>query len=151
MPAKPRPNAAETVNSPTSSWVNMNATMARIWNIDPVSAVLRPPMRSEIQPQNWRLTKAVPNSTDSIAAPCETRMPRSLHNAGKCACGIAIGIQQKMLATPIRANTRLGGQPITVFGADRVPNASTRSGSSGGARRNIAASGTITTTWSRPK
>src|SRR4029077_11885081 len=116
MPAKPRPNAAETVNRPISSWVNMNAAMARIWQIEPVSTVLRPPMRSETQPQSWRLTKAVPNSTDSIAAPCDTRMPRSLHNAGKCACGIAIGIQQKMLAAPISANTRLGGQPNQCLG-----------------------------------
>ena len=71
-------------------------------------------MRSEIQPQNCRLTKAVPSSTDSIAAPCEARMPRSLQNAGKWACGMAIGTQQKMPAAAITAKTRLGGQPITV-------------------------------------
>src|SRR5262245_55799397 len=83
MPAKPNPNAAETANRPISSCVNMNADIAAIWHVEPASTVLRPPMRSEIQPQNCRLTKAVPSSTDSIAAPCEARMPRSLQNAGK--------------------------------------------------------------------
>src|SRR6266487_6988354 len=99
-------------------------------------------MRSETQPQNCRLINAVPNSTDNIAAPCDARMPRSLQNAGKCACGMAIGTQQKMLAPAISAKTRLGGQPITVLAADMALNAPTGSGSSGGGRRNIAASGT---------
>src|SRR5262249_14351930 len=95
MPAKPNPNAAETANRPISSCVNMNADIAAIWHVEPASTVLRPPMRSEIQPQNCRLTKAVPSSTDSIAAPCEARMPRSLQNAGKWACGMAIGTQRE--------------------------------------------------------
>ena len=84
-------------------------------------------MRSDTQPQNWRLTKAVPNSTDNIAAPCEARMPRSLQSAGRCACGMAIGMQQKMTAAATRTNTRLGGQPITVLGADAVPERAARS------------------------
>src|SRR5947208_15197673 len=116
MPANPKPKPAETVNKPISSWVNRNADMAAIWHADPASTVLRPPMRSETQPQNWRLTKAVPSNTDSISAPCEARMPRSLQNAGRCACGMAIGLQQKMQAAAINANTRLGGQPITALG-----------------------------------
>src|SRR5262249_38243313 len=150
MPAKPNPKAAETVNSPISSCVNMNAAMARGWKNEPGTTVGTPPMRSDTHPQNWRLMKAVPNSTDNIAAPCDARMPTSLQNAGKCACGMAIGTQQKMLAAAISAKTRLGGQPITVLGAESMPNAPTGSCSSGGGRRNSAANGTTTATSSRP-
>src|SRR5439155_19703928 len=98
------------------------------------STRLRPPMRSDTKPQNCRLMKEVPNSTDSIAAPCDARMPRSLQNAGKCACGMAIGTQQKMLAAAISAKTRFGGQPVTLLAVDMEPNAPTGSGSSGGGR-----------------
>src|SRR5229473_6786628 len=99
-------------------------------------------MRSDIQPQNWRLMKAVPKSTESIAAPWDARMPRSLQNAGKCCCGIAIGMQQKMTATATSANTGLGGHPITVPGADAASSGPLGSGASGGERKKIAASGT---------
>ena len=107
-------------------------------------------MRSETQPQNWRLTKAVPSNTDSIAAPCEARMPRSLQNAGRCACGMAMGMQQKMPAAAITANTRLGGQPITALGAEIASSVPIGSGNSGGGRRNIAASGTTTAASIKP-
>ncbi len=48
-----------------------------------------------------------------MAAPCDARMPRSVQSAGRCACGIAIGTQQKTTAIATSANTRLGGQPST--------------------------------------
>ena len=38
-------------------------------------------MRSEIAPQICRLRNAVPSKTDSISAPIERLMPRSLQNA----------------------------------------------------------------------
>ena len=103
MPAKPSPKASETVNRPTSSVVSRNAVIARIWKDDPTSTVMSPPMWSENQPQNWRLMKPAPSSTDSMAAPCDGRMPRSLQNAGRCACGIAIGMQHSIIATAISA------------------------------------------------
>ena len=56
-------------------------------------------MRSEIKPQIWRLKNAVPSSTDSIAAPWVGVMPRSLHSATRCACGIDIGMQQQKAAS----------------------------------------------------
>ena len=95
MPEKPRPKSAETANSPISSCVSVNATTARNCHIDPISTVISPPMRSEIHPQAWRLKNAVPSSTDSIAAPCEGRMPKSVHSATRWPCGIDIGTQQQ--------------------------------------------------------
>ena len=64
-------------------------------------------MRSAIPPQNWRLTKAAPSSTDSMAAPCEAAMPRSLQSATRCCCGIDIGTQQQKAATISIANTTI--------------------------------------------
>ena len=52
-------------------------------------------MRSEIQPHALRLKNAVPSSTESIAAPCDGRMPRSVQSATRWPCGIAIGTQQQ--------------------------------------------------------
>ena len=70
-------------------------------------------MRSEIAPQICRDRNAVPSSTDSITAPTERAMPRSLQNATRCCCGIAIGTQHSTAAPHIIANTRFGGQPST--------------------------------------
>ena len=55
--------------------------MATIWQTEPASTVRSPPIRSDTQPQNCRLKKAQPSSTDSIAAPCDGAMPRSVQNA----------------------------------------------------------------------
>ena len=69
----------------------------------------------------------------------------------QCACGIAIGTQQKTTAIATSANTRLGGHPST---RGRVEDAASRSpgiDNSGGWRRKIAASGTTTTASNRPK
>src|ERR1035437_8482462 len=110
MPEKPRPKAAATVNSPTSFWVSRNDVMAAACQADPISTVASPPMRSEIAPQICRLRNAVPSSTDSISAPTERAMPRSLQKATRWPCGIAIGMQHSTAAPHISANTALGGQ-----------------------------------------
>ena len=47
------------------------------------------------KPQNCRLTKAQPSSTESIAAPCDVGIPTSLQNATRWPCGIAIGTQHR--------------------------------------------------------
>ena len=93
MPLNPSPKIAATANSPASFWVSRNPIIATIWHTEPASTVRNPPMRSATQPQNCRLTKAQPSSTDSIAAPCDGGMPRSLQNATRWPCGIAIGTQ----------------------------------------------------------
>ena len=87
--------------------------MAAACQADPISTVASPPMRSEIAPQICRLRNAVPSSTDSISAPTERLMPRSLQKATRWPCGIAIGMQHSTAAPHISANTTLGGQPST--------------------------------------
>src|SRR5690349_19568097 len=114
IPEKPSPKIAVTVKSPTSSCVTASAMTEKNCQIDPSSTVIRPPMRSEIAPHIWREKNAMKSSMESIAAPCVGLMPRSLHNATRCDCGIDIGMQQQNDATAIMANTTLGGHPSTV-------------------------------------
>src|SRR5437764_368913 len=116
IPEKPRPNSAVTVNRPISSCVNAIAAIVQNCQAEPINMVIKPPIRSEIAPQICRLMKAVPSSSDSMAAPCVGLMPRSLHSATRCTCGIDIGMQQQNAATASIANTTLGGQPSTVGG-----------------------------------
>src|SRR5262249_61505772 len=75
------------------------------------SAVDKPPMRSEIQPQIWRLSNPTPSRTDSMAAPTVADMPRSLHSATRCACGIDIVTQHRNAASERRPNTTLAFHP----------------------------------------
>jgi hypothetical protein len=70
-------------------------------------------MRSEIAPQIWRLRKAVPSSTDSIAAPTARLMPRSPQKAMRWPCGIAIGMQHSTAAPQIMTKTMFGLRPST--------------------------------------
>ena len=77
------PKAAATVNSPASSCVNSNAVIDAACHAEPISTVATPPIRSDIAPQICRLKNAVPSSTDSIIAPTERLMPRSLQKATK--------------------------------------------------------------------
>src|SRR5712672_1060828 len=113
MPEKPSPKAAATVNSPASFCVDKNAAIDAACQADPISTVARPPTRSEITPQICRLRNAVPSSTDSIRAPIDRLIPRSLQKATKWPCGIAIGMQHSTPAPHLSANTALGGQPRT--------------------------------------
>src|SRR5262245_66267127 len=77
------------------------------------SAVDKPPMRSEIQPQIWRLSNPTPSRTDSMAAPTVADMPRSLHSATRCACGIDIVTQHRNAASERTPNTTLAVHPST--------------------------------------
>src|ERR1700721_1699232 len=113
MPEKPSPKAAATVNSPASFWVDRKAAIDAACQADPISTVARPPIRSAIAPQICRLRNAVPSSTDSIKAPADRLIPRSLQKATRWPCGIAIGMQHSTAAAHIAANTALGGQPRT--------------------------------------
>src|SRR5580692_12640691 len=113
MPEKPSPKAAVTVNRPASFCVNRKAVIDAACQADPISTVARLPIRSEITPQICRLRNAVPNSTDSIRAPIDRLIPRSLQKATRWPCGIAMGIQHSTAAPQITANTALGGQPST--------------------------------------
>ena len=88
-----------------------NAAIATAWHAEPASTAPSPPIRSAAHPQNMRLTKAQPSSTDSIAAPCAAGIPRSLQNATRCPAGIAIGTQHKNAAAQISACTRFAGRP----------------------------------------
>ena len=81
MPLKPRPKNVATANSPASLWVSRKPTMATIWQTEPASTVRNPPIRSATRPQNSRLKKAQVSNTDSIAAPCDGAMPRSVQSA----------------------------------------------------------------------
>src|SRR4051794_13995217 len=113
MPEKPSPKAAATVNRPASFCVDRKAVIAAACQADPINTVARPPTRSEITPQICRLRNAVPSSTDSIRAPIDWLIPRSLQKAIRWPCGIAIGMQHSTAAPHIDANTALGGQPRT--------------------------------------
>src|SRR3954471_1138296 len=145
MPEKPSPKIAVTANRPISSCVLMIAMIERNCQSEPVSTVVSPPMRSEIQPHIWREKNAVASSSESIAAPCVGLIPRSLHNATRCDCGIDIGMQQQNAASDIMANTRLGGQPSTVGRAAWVV-ATGGAITSGGGLSTINAIGTTITT-----
>src|SRR3984893_16939747 len=113
MPEKPSPKAAVTVNRPASFGVNRKPVIDAACQADPISTVARPPIRSQITPQICRLRNAVPSSTDSIRAPIDRLIPRSLQNATRWPCGIAIGMQHSRAAAHIAANMALGGQPRT--------------------------------------
>ena len=88
--------------------------MATNWKAEAARMVRRPPIRSDSQPQNCRLTKAQPSRTDSMAAPCVGGMPRSPQNATRWPCGMAIGTQQQKPARPSNASATLGFRPSTV-------------------------------------
>ena len=85
-----------------------------------------------------------------MAAPWEARNARSLHSAGRCACGIAIGIQQNTAAVASKENARLGGQSRTLRAEAAFCAIPVGSCSSGGARKNMA-SGMIKAPASSPK
>src|ERR1700694_4480902 len=113
MPEKPSPKRAATVNSPASFCVNRKAVIDAACQADPISTVVRPPIRSEITPQICRLRNAVPSRTDSIRALIDRLIPRSLQKATRWPCGIAMGRQHITAAPHITANTALGAQPRT--------------------------------------
>src|SRR4029079_9180491 len=113
MPEKPSPKAAATINKPDSLFGNRKAVIDAACQADPIRMVESPPIRSEITPQICRLKNAVPSSTDSIRAPIDRLMPRSLQKATRWPCGIAIGRQHITPAAHINANTAFGGQPRT--------------------------------------
>src|ERR1700704_3785729 len=101
-------------------------------------------MRSDSQPQNWRLMKAHDSITDSISAPVVAFMPRSPHSAIRCAVGMAIGTQHRKDATASNANTPLAGRSSTRLDRRGKPGAVAMSGDGGGGLRIRAASGMIT-------
>src|ERR1700760_4305425 len=111
MPEKPRPNAADTANTPISFWVSRNPATATAWQADPTMTARSPPTRSASIPQNCRLMNAQASSTESIAAPCVGTMPRSVQNATRWPFGTAIGMQQKNAAMQISARARLAFNP----------------------------------------
>jgi len=108
-------------------------------------------MRSDIQPQHCRLTKAVPSSSDSIAAPCAGAMPRSLQNATRCPCGMAIGTQQQNDASDSKASATPGRNPSARAPGSRPAAPMPAAGACGGGRRKSAAAGTITATAATAK
>src|SRR5215470_14130147 len=115
-PLKPNPNAAETANSPASSCVKTNPSRAAAWQVEAAKIVLRPPTRSVSHPQNKRLTKALPSSTDNMKAPRVAGMPRSLQNATRCPGGIAIGVQHRNPATHNKMNVALDPAAVPAVG-----------------------------------
>jgi hypothetical protein len=123
--------------------VTASAISEKNCQVEPIRTVSSPPMRSEISPQIWRLTNAVPSSSDSIAAPWAGLMPRSLHSATRWVCGIDIGMQQQNAASASIAKTRFGGRPSTVR---RAASSDALAGAmiSGGLFNTIAAIGRIT-------
>ena len=108
IPLNPAPKAADTANSPRLVLGQDDPASAGAWQIDAARIVYRPPARSDSQPQNSRLTKALPSSVESIRAPRAGPMPRSLQRATRWAAGIAIGTQQKKPAMHRSANTNMG-------------------------------------------
>src|SRR4029078_5986781 len=110
---KPSPNAVETANSPPGSCANRNPLIARHCRIELKNAVSTPPIRSDSQPQPWRLQQPMPRSTDSMVAPTVAEMPRSLQYATRCCCGIDIVTQHRNAAADNIANTTLPFQPNT--------------------------------------
>ena len=110
---KPSPNAVETANRPAASCVNRKPLIARHCRIELQNAVSTPPIRSDSQPQPWRLKKPMPSSTDSMVAPTVAEIPRSLQYATRCCCGIDMVTQHRKPASAIMTNTTLGCQPST--------------------------------------
>ena len=135
MPEKPSPNTAATVNRPVSFCVDRNAVIDAACHADPIMIVASPPIRSEMTPQICRLMNAVPSRTDSIRAPIDLAIPRSLQKATKWPCGIAMGMQHKTPAAHIIANTRLGGQPRTRALPGPAPDTVAGGATSGGGRK----------------
>ena len=78
IPLKPRPKAAATANKPASSWVSRKPVIVTIWHAEPAITVRNPPTRSAINPQSCRPMNPKASSTDNIALPRVTGMPRSL-------------------------------------------------------------------------
>ena len=101
-------------------------------------------MRSEIAPQICRPSKPSPSSSDSIAAPCDAEMPRSVQNATRWPAAStwsrSTGTRRRRASrTPRSAASRTPA-------ASRPPRRQRRPTVrvSGGGRRKISASGTIT-------
>src|SRR6185503_4976443 len=141
MPAKPRPNAADTANSPASSWVSRKQAIAAAWQAEPAITVRSPPIRSASEPQAWRARKAQPSISDSMAAPCVGLMPMSPQKATMCADGIDIGMQQQKPATQSSACATLGEKPATSGrppDADEPWRAGTGGGLGGSLRKKVA-------------
>ena len=82
IPLKPRPKAAATANKPASSWVSRKPVIVTIWHAEPAITVRNPPTRSAINPQSCRPMNPKASSTDNIALPRVTGMPRSLQKTG---------------------------------------------------------------------
>src|SRR3974377_2024804 len=80
-----------------------------------------------------------------MRAPMERAMPRSLQNATRCPCGIAIGMQHSTAAPHISANTELGGQLNPPAEARALVEPMAAWTTSGGRRKYSAANGTMTT------
>src|ERR1051325_10234452 len=104
---KPSPNAVATVNGPGVLSVNRKPLIAAHCRIELRNAVSSPPVRSDSQPQPWRLKKPMPSSTDSMVAPSVLEIPRSLQNATRCCCGIDIVTQQRKPAKAINEKATL--------------------------------------------
>ena len=110
---KPSPKAVDTANKPTASWVNRNPLIAAHCRIELQNAVSTPPIRSDSQPQPWRLKNPMPSSTDSMVAPTVAEIPRSLQYATRCCCGIDMVTQHRKPASAINVNATFGCQPRT--------------------------------------
>ena len=113
--------------------------------------VARPPKRSASQPHICCAMNPIASCVDSIAAPCTGPMPMSLQKATICDSGIAIVTQQQKIASASKPMTRLGGKPSTgEVPVAVVAPATFSEGTSGGVRKNTAASGTIVPITSTP-
>src|SRR5258708_5579498 len=148
---KPSPKAADTTNKAASSLVSRKPLKAVAWAMELHSSVCRPPIRSAAQPQNWRATKALPSSTDNMAAPICEANPKSPQKATICCDGMAMGTQQQKIATDRMIMARFGDSPRTgapAFGSCPPP-AFDGSGCGGGPRK-IAASAKIAAPTNNP-
>src|ERR1700712_3998475 len=135
MPEKPSPKAAATMNRPASFCVNRSAVIDAALQADPLNTGARAPIRADITPQICRLRNAVPSNIDSIRAPADRLIPRSLQKATRWPCGIAMGMQHSTAAPHINANTALGGQPRTRALLEPAPDTAAGWITSGGARK----------------
>ena len=107
-------------------------------------------MRSVIHPHPSRLASAPACITDSIAAPCAAVMPRSLQNATRWPCGIAIGTQQAKDAMHKIASTVLGRMPKSSRRRPASAKPNSPDGSGAGRRNNAAIGTAMTTTTANP-
>ena len=125
--------------------------MAAAWQAEPAKSVRRPPIRSATQPQNCRLTKAVPSSTESITAPRVGEIPTSVQRATRWLRGIAMGMQQRKDAKQSSAKVAPLLKPTARTPAGTPSPAVPALATSGGGRRKSAASGMMLPMATRPK